>query len=487
MKKLFQFINPIARLGVQKYSYFFPFAGSLFAYVILDFIFVSILRDHQAVGTFAIFLSVALIIYFAFRDGIRGGILSSTVTIIYYIYLVLSLHYKGAQFVTGMETIALLSVVYYLLGGIVGWLKQTIDQLIEREANGRRRLEAIIQQLPVGVVITDADGRIVQQNRQVERIFGSKFPIGLKVGNEIFFHAKSDGKTPRADQMPLAYAISTGKSTIDKEFVIKRGLKFIYVNVNASAIRNKHRKIIAAAEIVTDITPQKEMENRKDDFLNMASHELKTPITSLKLYVDLLLRKFPDSKDPNILKTLHNIKTQTNRLHKLVDDLLDVSRLQTGKLTFEKEIFRVDELVKESVEEYHAITDHKLILKRSPALSVCADRFRIYQVLTNLMNNAVKYSPNGKPITLNVLHDGPNAIICVQDHGIGIEKLQQKKIFDRLYQVEDNTVKTYPGFGMGLYISREIVKRHGGRMWVESEKGKGSAFYFSLPLDSKKV
>ena len=126
-------------------------------------------------------------------------------------------------------------------------------------------------------------------------------------------------------------------------------------------------------------------------------------------------------------------------------------------------------------------SSHKLILKSAPKIKVSADRFRIYQVLTNLITNAIKYSGDSTDIILNIKKDTGKAIISVQDFGIGIAKSEQKKVFDRLYQVTDPTEKTFPGLGMGLYISHEIIKRHKGKIWVEGEKGKGSTFFFTLP------
>ena len=124
----------------------------------------------------------------------------------------------------------------------------------------------------------------------------------------------------------------------------------------------------------------------------------------------------------------------------------------------------------------------EIVLTSKASVNVFADRFRMYQVLTNLITNAIKYSKGEKQIKVRIKREADKVVVSVQDFGIGIAKEQQKKIFERLYQVQDDNGRTYPGFGMGLYISKEIITRHKGAIWVESEKGKGSTFYFTLPL-----
>jgi signal transduction histidine kinase len=191
----------------------------------------------------------------------------------------------------------------------------------------------------------------------------------------------------------------------------------------------------------------------------------------------------PDYKDERATKIVGSIQHQIERLQELVNDLLDVSRLQTGKLTFTKEDFRIDQLVEEAIADLKGMAkDQRIVYTGKVAIKVHADKFRIYQVLTNLITNAVKYSGDGKSIKLNIKRKEGKVVVSVQDFGIGIAKEQQRKIFDRLYQVIDDKQKTFPGFGMGLYIAKEIITRHQGKIWVESEKGKGSTFFFTLPL-----
>ena len=483
-KRLINYLNPINRLGNTKYSIIFPLIVSLSTALLLQAYFQFILQDPTAIGLYAIGLFVALIIYFSFRDGILGGFLVTLVTVCYYLYLIHILNYQGRQFVSGVDTTIVLGVIYAFLSFTIGWLKQTIDSLIDREANEKRRLHTIIEQLPVGVLITNGKGEITQANRQADIILGRKTPIGFQVGSDNLVPSSQNGKLLNPAHTPLLHVLQTGRPVIGKEFLLHRpDGKNVNLRVSAAPIHSKLGRVIAAAIIFTDITQQKELESRKDDFVNMASHELKTPITSMKLYLDVLSKEIKGYKNEKSIRILNNVKSQTQKLQELVNDLLDVSRLQTGKLTFHKEKFRLDQFLDETLEQLRGTSAYqKLIFEKKHPVLVEADKFRLYQVLANLVSNAVKYSSGTGDIIVGLHRKNGNAIVSVKDFGIGISKNQQKKIFERLYQVGDEKEKTFPGFGMGLYISKEIIKRHKGKIWVESEKDSGSTFYFSLPL-----
>lgn len=482
------YINPISRLGYRKYSIVFPFLLIISTCLLSEFYAYQIAKNPNIVGNYIIFITVALTLYSSFRDGIRGGLIISIITIFYYFYIVHSRHYKGEQLTSGVETTIILAFLYIILAGIVGGLKETIDKLIEREADEKRRLEVIIEQLPVGVVVANNKGVVELTNKRLEQILGTSQLKGLIAGKDMGVVTKYDNKQIKPSQSPLAQVLNTGKSIVDKEFTIQReDGRTVYINVGASAIKNKKGKVIAAASIINDITHQKELDVRKDDFVNMASHELKTPITSMKLYIDLLLNRITQYNDESASKTLKSIRYQTSRLQALVNDLLDVSRLQTGKMSLNRELFNLGDLIEETIDALQQTSkNQKLIFAKRASIKVNADRFRIYQVFTNLITNAIKYSPQGSDIIIEINKEKNKAVVSVQDSGMGIPSSQQRKIFERLYQVTEPDAKTFPGLGMGLFISSEIIKKHKGTIWVKSEKGKGSTFYFSLPIFEKK-
>lgn len=488
MKQLIDYLNPLKLLGKRKYSFAFPLFCALIFAVILEIYAYLIANDPNSIGIAAISVFIALIIYFAFRDGIVGGFVVTLVTVGYYFYIMYTRRFQGDQLIAGIETTLVLGGIYLLVAFTIGWLKQTIDGLIESEANEKRRLQTIIQQLPVGIIITDNQGRVTQVNHLLEKMIGAKIPIGYTIGTDtLIVPSKYQQKVAVPADSPLAYSLRIGKPVVSKEFELRKDGKNMYLNVSAAPIHNKKGTIIAAASIISDITLQKEMELRKDDFIHMASHELKSPITSLNLYMDLLVRRLSKVVDAKSQKTLDSIRYQIQRLQELVSDLLDVSRLQSGKLSFHREYFRLDHMVEETVEELRELAkDQHLHYRNNKGALVYADKFRISQVLTNLITNAIKYSPSNTSIEITVENKGGWGTVSVKDHGIGIAQKQHKKIFDRLYQVTESNEKTFPGLGLGLYISKEIVTRHKGKIWVESEKGRGSTFYFSLPIRSNK-
>lgn len=483
LRKVLTYINPIAQLGNPNYSFIFPLSLNIVVATLLEIYVHSIVNDPTIVAVYAIVFFIAIIIYTSFRDGIQGGFISTTFTLGYYLYIVYTREYTPEQFESAIETIVFLGVIYFMLALIIGWLKQTVDRLIEREANEKNRLRTIVEQLPVGVIVTDSAGQVVMANKRLDSILGTRFPLGFQIGSKSLFDIKNNYKKVTPSKGPLAQ-ILTGKTSLEDEYTITRkDGKNLYLHIKASAIFNREHKLMAAAAIINDITQRKEIELRKDDFVNMASHELKTPITSMKLYISSLEKQLKELKDEKAITTLQHIHDQTNRLQKLVYDLLDVSRLQTGKLTFSKEKFRLDELIQETIDVMKSShSTFTISFKEKQPITVDADRFRIYQVLTNLLNNAIKYSSKSNEIHIMLHKSNHYAKVSVIDFGIGITKDQQEKIFERLYQVPDNKTNTFPGFGMGLYISKEIIKRHKGRIGVKSAPNQGSTFSFTLPI-----
>lgn len=243
----------------------------------------------------------------------------------------------------------------------------------------------------------------------------------------------------------------------------------------------KVQKMVAVSR---DITAQKELEQRKEDFLSATSHELKTPLTSQKVFVQLLQKEIEKNKDSTYVHFTTKINEQTDKLTKLVTDLLDVSKVQGGKLVLNFAPFNMNECIRAAVDEMHAIAKkHKIVIKGKIVGDVKGDKERISQVVINLLTNAVKYSPKADKIIVSLKKDKNVVLVSVQDFGIGIDKNELENVFDRFYRVSDIDEKTYPGLGMGLYIASEIVKLHGGKIWVDSTKGKGSTFSFTMPLD----
>ncbi len=485
MKKIFRYLNPLQHLGDSHYSFFFPFLTMLFFSIISEVFAYKIVHNPNIVGVYGVFFFVALIIYFAFREGIMGGLAATLVTLLYYIYIVITRHAAPADLLVQEETIVVLAFIYMVLVIVIGGLKQIVDKLIEKESNGRRRLAAIIEQLPVGVLITDDKGIITQANKQVEVMLGRSIRKDIQIEDISLKKSEYKGKPIAFSELPLAEVLQKGGAIEGKEFTIENAQgKTVYLQISASVIHNQAGKIIAAASIINDITRQKEAENAKDDFINMASHELKTPLTTIKVFAQVLSKKISQKRDPELQQLTGKLDGQLTKLTALVRDLLDVTKIQRGTLRIEKQEFYVKELVEEVISDLQPITSHKLILDWHTKSSVFADKEKIQQVLTNLITNATKYSPDKSKVYVGSHKNNTHIAVYVKDFGLGIPKSQQEKIFERFYQVKGNS--PYPGLGLGLYISSQIIKEHQGKMWVESKEKKGSTFYFSLPIMKKK-
>lgn len=237
--------------------------------------------------------------------------------------------------------------------------------------------------------------------------------------------------------------------------------------------------------VVMDITEQKNDEIRKNDFIAMVSHELKTPLTSIKGYIQVVLRKLKTGDEGFIANAMERANIQVEKMTNMISGFLNISRLESGKIHISHEQFDLAELIKEAEEESLAtISTHEIIFEPVEKTIVNADRDKISQVIHNLISNAVKYAPTGTTIQVACTNDAESAHVSIKDQGIGIRADDLPKIFDRYYRVENNNMSSISGFGIGLYLCKEIISRHQGKISVESEIGKGSIFSFSIPKES---
>lgn len=250
-------------------------------------------------------------------------------------------------------------------------------------------------------------------------------------------------------------------------------------------IYEQSRKLIEIQEALLDeIEFRKRAERKKDEFISIASHELKTPLTSVKGYVQLLERSIDKGDIPTVKKHLHKAQLQLDKLNALIADLLDISKIESGKLKFNKKHFNMNLLLDSILEIIHQSNpDFKIIRTGEILQDVFADEMRIEQVIINFLTNAIKYAPGTTEVHIHSCIEGDRLIISVRDFGIGILPEQQKNVFDKFYRVEETAIH-FQGLGIGLYISAEIIRRHEGTVGVNSVFGEGSEFYFNIPLIS---
>ncbi len=221
----------------------------------------------------------------------------------------------------------------------------------------------------------------------------------------------------------------------------------------------------------------------RDEFFSMTSHELKTPVTSLKAYTQLLLIDGYDFGAERSKAMLEKMDQQINKLVTLINDLLDTSRLQYGEMEYSKEHLKLNSLVLDIIQEFKLSNpEHRIIFQKNVHGTVLGNSDRLRQVINNLIGNAIKYAPDSNEIILRLEKFENKLIFSIKDFGYGVKEHDIPYIFDRFFRVSDDNLNTYPGLGLGLYISNEFIKKHGGRMWLESEYKKGSIFYFELPM-----
>ncbi|HTL39393.1 MAG TPA: ATP-binding protein, partial [Methylomirabilota bacterium] len=244
---------------------------------------------------------------------------------------------------------------------------------------------------------------------------------------------------------------------------------------------------VALGNTAAQVLTIQKLLNQKDEFMGIVSHELRTPLTTVKGFTQLLQHRLIGT-DKNNQYFLAKINSQIDRLSRLVRDLLEVSKIDSGKMTFNKTKIDLNELVKDITEDLQFTTDqHKLVLSGKVPGLVLADYDRLSQVLINIIMNAIKYSPRQKRVLIKLKKVDDNAVIMVQDFGIGISPQYQKKIFERFFQGNKIGPTAFPGLGLGLFISREIILRHQGNIWCVSRRGRGSKFFITLPIKNHNV
>ncbi len=365
------------------------------------------------------------------------------------------------------------------------------------EAN-EKRLKTFFQSGPDAIIVINELQEILDWNTKAETIFGytATEVIGRPLSETIippqYRKAHIDG---------MAHFLKTGEGpvlnkTIEIIALHKKGHEF-YINLSISNVKLDGQWLFIA--FLSDITDRKKteqalihkeaellqaklLEEKKDEFISIASHELKTPLTTIKAYAQLALDMSKDKYPDDVQKCLLKIDQYAGKLNFLINELLDVSRIHGGKLSLTKTEIEMTPFLDEVINSMQQITAaHNIILEKNEAVNVIADPLRLEQVITNIISNAAKYSPGKKNILVNSFKKDDSIVVSFTDNGIGIPKEKISKIFDRFYRV-DEASKHFSGLGIGLFISAEIIKQHGGCIWVESKEGEGTTFYFSLPV-----
>jgi len=344
-------------------------------------------------------------------------------------------------------------------------------------------LTSIIETVREGLLVLDPDFKVLSANFHFLRTF--KVTAEDTIGKELYDLGNSQWDIPKLREL-LITILPTNNPVVD--FEVEHdfphiGKKLMLLNAYRIELEGQYKDQILLA--IEDITERKEIERRKDDFLSIASHELKTPLTTIKGYMQILERNVPEEASDKYNNTLDKVIKQVDRLNNLISELLNVSRIQTGNIELHESSFDFDKMVKEVIDGFQASAHHhKIILKGKTDTTVMADESHIIQVLTNLLSNAMKYGPESEIIEVTISNVSEFVKVSVKDSGVGMSAEDKKKVFERFYRSND-IQKNFPGMGIGLYICDQIIKNHQGTLWVESEKGKGATFSFTLPKNGR--
>jgi PAS domain S-box-containing protein len=362
--------------------------------------------------------------------------------------------------------------------GIVAHGYDVTDQVLARQRveESEARLSFMADSMPQQVWTATPDGALDYVNQYAINYFNKSSEKIIGAGWQAVIHP---------DDLPECIRLWTESLKTGKPYQVLFRLRksdgtYRWHLGRALALMDE-KKVLKWFGTNTDIDEQKKLDAQKDEFMGIVSHELKTPVTSIKAFTQVLQHRFAQAGDEKSALLLGKMDAQLNKLTSLIGDLLDVTKIEGGKLQFNQDFFSFDGLVDEVIEEIQRTTNKHTIEKHGAvARTIYGDKDRIEQVITNFLTNAIKYSPHADRIIVKSCFEQDHVIFCVQDFGVGIPMERQQQVFERFYRVSGND--TIPGIGLGLYISSEIIKRQGGTIGVESEQGQGSTFYFSLPV-----
>ncbi|SEL35275.1 sensor histidine kinase [Parapedobacter koreensis] len=339
-------------------------------------------------------------------------------------------------------------------------------------------LAAIVESSQDSIVTIDLNRVITTWNKAAENLYGYK-------ANEVIGKSLEAVMLPK-DIVELIENVDKIRNEVSVPIYetvrLHKNGKQADLQIALSPVRDATGAVIGISTIARDVTAAKLHEQLKDEFIAVASHELKTPVTSIKAYAELLVQKFSNAPDGTSFSMMTKLNRQIDRLIELIKTLLDTTKLSAGEVLLQMERFDLDALIEEQIEYLQrASPEHQIIFNGIKPHPVVADRKLIGQVITNLVSNGIKYSPKGGRILVSFMQTDEGTRVDVQDFGVGIPEGLNHKIFERYFRVNAPLTSKTQGIGLGLYITAQIVRQHGGSISVDSEEGIGSTFSFTIP------
>jgi PAS domain S-box-containing protein len=350
------------------------------------------------------------------------------------------------------------------------------DKIVYEEI--QHRFETVFELSRLGNKIIDPDLTILQVNQSLVTMLGYESKEDI-IGTRIFDYAPEDRREDWRFLQQKLWAQLTPSFSLETCLLRKDG-SLIWCQVTSILIPENGTKL--GYTILEDVTEQHNLRLQREEFISVASHELKTPITSLKATLQVMSQIINSKPEmpPELVKFGQNAQHHVTKLTHLVEDLLNTTKIEQGQLALNKTIFTMSDMIDGCCSHIRLAGEYNIVYEGDHSLKVFADQFKIDQVMVNLVNNAVKYAPRSKDIVINVERLEQATRVSVTDRGNGIPEDQIKQLFDRFFRVKDQAAKT-SGLGLGLYICAEIIRRHDGEIGVESTVGEGATFWFTLP------
>lgn len=368
-----------------------------------------------------------------------------------------------------------------------------IKQIQEKLQDSERKLNATLNSMGDGLfVVAKNNNNIVLFNRTASVIsgFSAKVVLGSPYNKFIKFVSEKTG-LPNDNFIKVCLNEGREMNFVNHTVLVKKNKEKISVFTNASPLKDVNDNVVGAVVLFRDVSREREIDKMKSEFVSLASHQLKTPLTGIKWFTELLLKEKSGGLNGEQKDYVKRVFDSNERMINLVNDLLDVSHIDAGsKFDIVRKPADVVQIVNEVVQDkINLINDRKITVIKCPdaldKLEMLVDSDKLRQVFDNLINNAIKYSHVGGIVELGCKHDLKDGVVFyIKDSGIGIPKHQQKRVYDKFFRGDNALTAQTDGTGLGLYIARAVVEAHGGKMWFESKEGKGSTFYFSLPINN---
>jgi len=359
-------------------------------------------------------------------------------------------------------------------------LEESNKKLVASE----QRFQTILDNMAEGVGIIDLSGKLIYANIMAQRILGLTLSqINDRTYNDPKWqNMRLDGSPLPDDEHPMAVMMRLGKPVLDHEIGVQPpDREKFYISINAAPLFDPvTHELTGGIGTFMDVTARRKILEQKDEFINLVSHELRTPVTSLKAAIQIISKMRANPRPQILFKMIDQSERSLDKLTGLIDNLLYSNRISQGQLRLRKTEFNLGNLLLGYTHNMMLKDKHELIIEGSTDIAILADEQQIDQVLTNLLNNAVKYAPESNSIHILVAQNEEEVKISIRDNGDGIAPDQQAQLFNRYYKAASDGFH-FSGLGLGLYISSEIIKKHGGKIGVESSLGNGATFWFTLP------